>query len=328
MIEIAFSERYIYDLPEGHRFPIAKYKRIVDKLLDDNIIGPQQIFDPGMASEEILLAHDIGYYNKVNQLSLTAEEIRTLGVPLHRASVNRAINSVAGTLRSAVKAAGNGRFSVKTGIETKKTDQELKPDQLLAGNKTALGISIGGGYHHAFYDHGEGFCIFNDLAITARYMIKNRLAERVLIIDLDVHQGNGTASILNNDENIFTFSMHGSKNYPAKKQTSDYDLGLPDGTGDRDYLYNLEFALDSILKNFIPDYILYQGGVDVLQSDQLGRLGLTMKGCRKRDEVVFNTIKNLNIPSALTLGGGYSKDIQVIIQAHVTTINTALHILG
>ena len=192
---------------------------------------------------------------------------------------------------------------------------------------TGLGISIGGGYHHAFYDHGEGFCIFNDLAIAGRHLIDKGLAHKILIIDLDVHQGNGTASILNKDENIFTFSMHGSKNYPVKKQFSDYDLALPDGTGDKDYLYNLECALDSILTQLTPDHILYQGGVDVLQSDQLGRLGLTMQGCKKRDEIVFKTIANLNIPSTLTLGGGYSKDINVIVQAHVNTINTALEIL-
>ena len=412
MVEIAYSDRYIYELPEGHRFPIAKYKRIVEKLLEDKIIAHQQVFDPGMANNEIQLAHDIEYYNKVIQLSLTAAEIRTLGVPLHQASVNRALNSVAGTLRSAVKAARKEEINEKAGKEIKKMDPEFNTDQkLMAGpepevdsvlklepepkvdsvlkiepeskanpelkvafemnsvqemitgteektgtekkvgtaektgtekkrarlnakkedpgwNETRPGISIGGGYHHAFYDHGEGFCIFNDLAITARYLINSGLAKRILIIDLDVHQGNGTASILNRDDNIFTFSMHGSNNYPAKKQLSDYDLDLPDGAGDKDYHYNLEFALDSILKQFIPDYILYQGGVDVLQSDQLGRLGLTMKGCKRRDEIVFETIRSLNIPSTLTLGGGYSKDINVIIQAHVNTIITALDILG
>jgi acetoin utilization deacetylase AcuC-like enzyme len=400
MVKVAYSERYIYELPEGHRFPIAKYKRIVDKLLEDNIIDPQQIFDPGMVDNEVLLAHDIEYYNKVIQLALGADEIRTLGVPLHEASVNRALNSVAGTVRSAESAAKQALIYERAGIEFKKSDREsmahpdskahpesktdselkvdpglkagpgskldadLKAESLrnseqemnskadmnlktglkaemevkktgaqiynsdLEANRTRLGISIGGGYHHAFYDHGEGFCIFNDLAIAARYLINKGLAKRILILDLDVHQGNGTASILNKDENIFTFSMHGSKNYPAKKQTSDYDLDLPDGTGDRDYLYNLEFALDAILQQFIPDYMLYQGGVDVLQSDQLGRLGLTMLGCKKRDKIVFKTIRSLKIPSTLTLGGGYSKDINVIIQAHVNTISTALEILG
>jgi acetoin utilization deacetylase AcuC-like enzyme len=365
MVKVAYSERYIYELPEGHRFPIAKYKRIVDKLLEDNIIDPQQIFDPGMVDNEVLLAHDIEYYNKVIQLALGADEIRTLGVPLHEASVNRALNSVAGTVRSAESAAKQALIYERAGIEFKKSDREsmahpdskahpesktdselkvdpglkagpgskldadLKAESLrnseqemnskadmnlktglkaemevkktgaqiynsdLEANRTRLGISIGGGYHHAFYDHGEGFCIFNDLAIAARYLINKGLAKRILILDLDVHQGNGTASILNKDENIFTFSMHGSKNYPAKKQTSDYDLDLPDGTGDRDYLYNLEFALDAILQQFIPDYMLYQGGVDVLQSDQLGRLGLTMLGCKKRDNLVVVILRTL-----------------------------------
>jgi acetoin utilization deacetylase AcuC-like enzyme len=298
MIEVAFSDKYIYTLPEGHRFPIGKYKLIVDKLLNDNIIGANQLFDPGMIGNEVMLAHNVEYYNNVTQFALTASEIRTLGVPLHEASVNRALNSVAGTIRSAEKA-----------------------------KKKGLGISIGGGYHHAFSDHGEGFCIFNDLAIAARYLVYNNLANKILIVDLDVHQGNGTASILSDDDDIYTFSMHGSKNYPAKKVPSNYDLELPDGMNDKDYLYNLEHALDFILKQFNPDYILYQAGVDVLQSDQLGRLGLSMEGCRKRDEIVFKTIGELNIQSALTLGGGYSRDISVIIQAHVNTIITALSLL-
>ncbi len=380
MVKVAFSEQYIYQLPEGHRFPIAKYRRIIDKLLEDKIIGPHQVFDPGMVGREVLLAHGIEYYNKVVQLALSTEEIRMLGVPLHEASVNRALNSVAGTLRSAENAAnketiyGDAGFKINTEYQNSKEDRNPIVNRALRedpesksenqsktgpglkanpaskldpeftadveskenprsktdpeGSNTRLGITIGGGYHHAFYDHGEGFCIFNDLAITARYLIDKGLAKRILIIDLDVHQGNGTASILHEDDNIFTFSMHGSKNYPAKKQASDYDLGLPDGTGDQDYLYNLEFALDSILKQFTPDHILYQGGVDVLQSDQLGRLGLTMMGCKKRDQIVFNTLKSLSIPSTLTLGGGYSRDINIIIQAHVNTISTALDILG
>ena len=299
MVEIAFSERYIYRLPTGHRFPIGKYKRIVDRLLVDRIIGADQIYDPGMVDNEVLLAHDSDYYNKVIQYTLSPSEIRTLGVPLHEGSVGRAINSVAGTVRSVEKAM-----------------------------KLGLGISIGGGYHHAFSDHGEGFCIFNDLAIAARHLLQSMQNYKILIVDLDVHQGNGTASILSEDDNIYTFSMHGSKNYPAKKIPSNYDLELPDGMSDKDYLYNLEHALEIILKQFYPDFILYQAGVDVLQSDQLGRLGLSMEGCRKRDEIVFNTIRQLNIPSALTLGGGYSKDIGIIIQAHVNTINTAIDILG
>jgi len=313
MVEIAFSEKHIYALPEGHRFPIGKYKLIVDKLLDDNIIRVNQIFDPGMAGKEVLLAHDREYYNNVIQFALTPNELRALGVPLHKASVNRALNSVSGTVKSAEKAARIGTKTRKAGISAR---------------KKGLGISIGGGYHHAFSDHGEGFCIFNDLAIAARHLVQKNLAHNILIVDLDVHQGNGTASILRNDENIYTFSMHGLKNYPAKKESSNFDLELPDGMRDGDYLYNLEHALTFILEQFNPDIILYQAGVDVLQSDQLGRLGLSIEGCRKRDEVVFNTIRELSIPSAITLGGGYSKDIRVIIQAHVNTINTALEILG
>lgn len=299
MVRLAFSDRYIYELPEGHRFPIRKYQMIMDALIRDQIIFPEQVYDPGLADEEILLAHDPIYYKNVLNLKLSDSEIRNLGVPLHTLSVARARNSVAGTLRSAEQATATG-----------------------------LGITIGGGYHHAFADHGEGFCIFNDLAIAARFLLKHTLARKILVLDLDVHQGNGTAHICAGDPGIFTFSMHGQKNYPAKKERSSLDIELADGTSNEDYLVKLEQGLDQVFQTNTIDLILYQAGVDVLASDQLGRLALTLEGCRRRDYHVFNRAQKMNIPVVVTLGGGYSKDISTIVQAHVNTILSAFEVLG
>lgn len=299
MIKIAFSDKFLYELPEGHRFPIRKYELIKDQLLYENIINEDQLFDPGIAEKEILLAHDKKYFEKVKSLELSRSEIRTLGIPIHEKSVGRALNSIAGTVQSAI-----------------------------SSKKLGAGINIGGGYHHAFADHGEGFCIFNDLAVAARYLIKNKLAENILILDLDVHQGNGTANILANDKEVFTFSMHGQKNYPIRKEKSNLDIMLPDLTRDREYLKILKDSLDTVFKEFIPDFILYQAGVDILESDKLGRLAISLNGCRLRDDFVLKIAKEHKIPISITLGGGYSPAIKDVVDAHVNTIRMAMENFG
>jgi acetoin utilization deacetylase AcuC-like enzyme len=177
-------------------------------------------------------------------------------------------------------------------------------------------MNIAGGTHHAFQDRGEGFCLLNDLAITANYLIENRMANNVLIVDLDVHQGNGTAAILGHRSDVFTFSMHGEKNYPHRKEKSHLDCGLPDHTNDLDYLKTLDESLNQILTNFKPDFILYQAGVDVLGSDQLGRLNLTMDGIKNRDKKIIELAQNLSIPIMCCMGGGYSKKVSEIVDAH------------
>ncbi len=221
--------------------------------------------------------------------------MRKLGVPLHPQSVGRALNSVAGTLKSADNALADG-----------------------------LGINIGGGYHHAFYDHGEGFCIFNDLAVTARYLHQHHFANKILIVDLDVHQGNGTASILKNEPDIFTLSVHGANNYPHKKEISDLDVPVPDCINDKTYLSILEKVLSKVLAQFSPDFLLYQSGVDVLASDKLGKLSLTIEGCLQRDKMILELARSLQVPLVITLGGGYSQKIKHIIKAHVNTIRVAV----
>jgi acetoin utilization deacetylase AcuC-like enzyme len=296
-IRIADPGKYVYDLPEGHRFPIRKYNLVRDQLLYEKVIAQDQLYEPGTDPERIFLAHDADYVWRVLDLSLPEYEIRKIGVPIHEKSVARALGSVNGTVMAAMEALNTG-----------------------------IGINIGGGYHHAFSGHGEGFCIFNDLAIAARFLTLVHRLKNILILDLDVHQGNGTASILKEDNPIFTFSMHGAGNYPIQKEKSDWDVELPDGTRDREYLEALDKNLEIVLADFLPGMILYQAGVDILKTDQLGRLEISPEGCRERDRKVLQLAAKKEIPLVITLGGGYSPKIRDITDAHAATIRTALEI--
>lgn len=189
-----------------------------------------------------------------------------------------------------------------------------------------VGLNIAGGTHHAFSNRGEGFCMLNDQAIAAQWLLDQQLVQKILIIDLDVHQGNGTAEIFRNESRVFTFSMHGRNNYPLKKEVSDLDVELADATSDALYLFTLQQRLDLILQKFVPDFIFYQSGVDVLQTDKLGKLALTLDGCKKRDEVVFRLAKQLEVPIVCTMGGGYSPEIKTIIEAHANTFRTVFQL--
>jgi acetoin utilization deacetylase AcuC-like enzyme len=189
--------------------------------------------------------------------------------------------------------------------------------------ETGLGFNIAGGTHHAFYERGEGFCLLNDQVIAAKWLLQNTKIKRVLIIDLDVHQGNGTAALCANEERIFTFSIHGSGNYPLKKEKSDLDIDLKDGISDKEYLFLLESNLDKIISTFQPEFIFYQSGVDVLESDKLGRLSLSQKGSFERDSIVYNLVRQLKVPVVTTMGGGYSPQIKDIVNAHANTFKAA-----
>ena len=190
-----------------------------------------------------------------------------------------------------------------------------------------VAFNIAGGTHHAYADRGEGFCLLNDQAIASKWLMHEKEVNKILIIDLDVHQGNGTAKIFENDPNVFTFSMHGKNNYPLKKELSDLDIELEDGTGDRDYLYLLESSLHSILKDFDPDFVFYQCGVDIIDTDKLGKLKVSKEGARKRDILVFDTVKQLDVPVVCSMGGGYSPKIADIVDAHANTFRMAQTIL-
>ena len=295
MLKIAFSPIYKYVLPEKHRFPMIKYELIPEQLLYEGTVSEEQFFHPDpLTEEEILWTHDAEYWQKLKNQTLSRKEIRAIGFPMSEKLIHRGRHIANGTVQCALYAREYG-----------------------------VAMNVAGGTHHSFAHKGEGFCVFNDIAIASNYLLNHGIAEKILVVDLDVHQGNGTAQIFQHDDRVFTFSMHGEKNYPHRKVPSDLDIGLPDGTEDGPYLEALREALPRLIDEVQPDQVFYLSGVDVIYSDKLGRLGLSLQGCRERDEFVLKTCKANNLPVAISMGGGYSERLAHIVEAHANTFRVA-----
>ncbi|MCB0620588.1 MAG: histone deacetylase [Saprospiraceae bacterium] len=295
MLRIAYSPIYKYELPEGHRFPMIKYELLPEQLLYEGTVSEANFFHPEPAAEEVITrTHEPGYWNRLKNLELSEKEIRAIGFPLSEILVRRGTHISNGTVQCALYAQQYG-----------------------------VAMNVAGGTHHAFSYKGEGFCLLNDIAIAANYLLDRKLAQRILIVDLDVHQGNGTAQIFRNDARVFTFSLHGARNYPTRKEPSDLDIGLPDKTTDEYYLRVLQQVLPRLLDTFQPEFLFYLSGVDVLSTDKLGRLSLTLDGCRRRDLFVLESCRRNNIPVAVSMGGGYSERIAHIVEAHANTFRVA-----
>lgn len=295
MLKIAYHTIYAHPLPEGHRFPMLKYELIPEQLMHEGIISKANLFAPKICNEEtILLTHDANYWQRMKSLQLTTREMRTIGFPLSKELIERERTIMQGTIDCAI-------FALEYGVS----------------------LNIAGGTHHAFTDRGEGFCLLNDFAIASDFLLKKKLAHKILIVDLDVHQGNGTAAIFSGNENVFTFSMHGAHNYPFHKEQSDLDIGLPDGSNGEQYNSKLTKTLNQLIKLHQPDFIFYLSGVDVLATDKFGKMNFSIYDCKQRDEIVFNTCKNNNLPVCVAMGGGYSPDIKHIVSAHCNTFISA-----
>ena len=299
MLKIAFNNNYILPLPENHRFPMIKYELIPLQLKHEGLVEEDNFFSPGKIETKWLnKCHTTQYINKLNSLSLSKSEIRKTGFPLSKELIEREYIITEGTRKCVDYAILNGASA-----------------------------NIAGGTHHSFQDRGEGFCLFNDVAIGAYYALTEYELKKILVIDLDVHQGNGTASIMKNESRVFTFSMHGAKNYPFKKEISDIDVELEDGIEDDQYLYLLEKNLKQINQLFEPQIIFYISGVDILSTDKLGRLKITREGCRKRDDLVFDYAFKNNLPIITSMGGGYSTKTYDIVEAHCNTFKSMLRII-
>jgi len=298
MIKIAYCDIYAHPLPEGHRFPMLKYELIPLQLLHTGKILPEQLFCPSAVSEEVIVAtHDQKYWEQLRDLTLPYKDQRRIGFPLTAQLVNREIRIVQGTIDGAMYALTHG-----------------------------IAFNVAGGTHHAGTNWGEGFCLLNDQAIAANFLLNNGICKRILIVDLDVHQGNGTAEIFIDEPRVFTFSMHGDKNFPFRKEQSDLDLPLENGiTGDL-YLKLLEERLPALIKSFQPDFVFYLAGVDVLSSDKLGKLKLSKSDAAQRDRIVFELCKVHGLPIQVSMGGGYSTDIKDIVDAHCNTFNAGIDI--
>jgi acetoin utilization deacetylase AcuC-like enzyme len=297
---VAWHMDYAHPLPEGHRFPMEKYNLLPEQLLFEGTLSPSHFFQPGQLNDQVLhLAHTPEYVNELEGGSISPKAMRKTGFPWSEQLVQRERRIMQGTIQAALHAVEN-----------------------------RIGFNIAGGTHHAFREHGEGFCLYNDLALTAFHLLQQGIVRRVLIVDLDVHQGNGTAGIMQGVSEVFTFSMHGEKNYPFRKMQSSLDLSLSDGIGDKEYLKLLDYHLNRILDDFAPDFMLYQCGVDILETDALGRMGISIAGCRERDRLVFKAAERCAIPVCASMGGGYSPQIRSIIEAHANTFRVGLDILG
>ena len=277
---------------------MIKYELIPEQLIRENTCSDKNFFKPEMIDEKIVLkTHQLQYFDRLKKQKLSSKEIREIGFPLSKELYIREMTISKGTIDCV-------NFSIDNGIS----------------------MNIAGGTHHAFYDRGEAFCMLNDQAIAANYILDNGLGKKILIIDLDVHQGNGTASIFKNNNSVFTLSFHGKNNYPFRKEKSDLDIELEDNTNDEIYLNLLMETIPEILDKTEPDFIFYLSGVDVLKNDKLGRLSMSIEGCKERDKYIIETCYNNSIPIQISMGGGYSSILKDIIEAHSNTFRLAQEI--
>lgn len=274
---------------------MIKYELLPEQLLREGTVSPSDFFHPeALTDDEILSVHTVGYLKALEHNSLDRKAQRAIGFPLRQDLIIRGRHIARGTYDCAIYAQQEG-----------------------------IALNTAGGTHHSFADRGEGFCVFNDVAIASQLLLDRHEAKQILIIDLDVHQGNGTAHIFSDTPQIFTLSVHGAKNYPLRKEISDLDLGLPDGCEDEAYLNALENFIPQTIDRVRPDMIFYLAGVDILATDKLGRLSVSRAGCKQRDQYILTLCKEYNIPVAVVMGGGYSHQIKDIVEAHANTFRVA-----
>lgn len=296
---VAYTPRYYADIGEGHVFPIRKFELVRDRLLAEGTLAPAEVVEPQPASvEDVLLVHTDDYVTRLRAGALTARELRRLGLPWSKALVRRSFLATGGTLLAA-------RWALAGGV----------------------GSNLAGGTHHAYPDHGAGFCVLNDVAVAVRVLLRDGLIGRAAVVDCDVHQGDGTATIFEGDPAVFTFSMHGAKNYPLFKARSSLDVELPDGTGDGEYLNALARGLPRVFEHR-PDLVFYLGGADPFAGDKLGRLAVTVEGLRARDELVLGACRDAGVPVATVMSGGYAADINDTVEIHCNTVRAVRAVFG
>jgi acetoin utilization deacetylase AcuC-like enzyme len=290
-----YCDHFVLPLPDGHRFPMAKYARLRERVITEGLVAAGDLHEAPAASWEALtLAHTPAYVAAVAAGTLSAEMLRRIGFPWSPAMVERSRRSAGATIAAARAALDDG-----------------------------AAVNLAGGTHHAFADRGEGYCVFNDVAVAARLLQHEGRCTRIAVVDCDVHQGNGTAAIFRNDHTVFTFSMHGEKNYPFRKETSDLDVELPDGTGDAAYLAALSAHLPAVFARQQPELVFYLAGADPFEGDRLGRLRVSMAGLEARDALVFDACRAAGTPVAVAMSGGYAPEVDDIVAIHLHTVRAA-----
>lgn len=298
-MKVFYSDHFVLPLPEGHRFPMVKYSMLRERVASSNVCAPGETRVPRPVSDaEILRAHEEGYLRRVVAGTLTEKEMRRIGFPWSERMVERSRRASGGTLGACLAALEDG-----------------------------FAANLAGGTHHAFADRGEGYCVFNDSAIAARAVQAMGLVERVVVLDTDVHQGNGTAAILRGDASVFTFSIHGARNFPFRKQESDLDVALPDGADDGEYLDALEDGLEKALDRSEAQLAIYLAGADPYEDDRLGRLCVSKEGLAERDRLMLESCRERGIPVAVTMAGGYARDVRDTVDIHFQSIERAATLL-
>jgi acetoin utilization deacetylase AcuC-like enzyme len=294
-VKAFYSDHYVLPLPDGHKFPMAKYQMLRRRVAESSLLPGKEMIEADAATEgELDRVHRRDYVRRVREGALDEREQRRIGFPWSPQMVERSLRSAGGTIAAC-------RAALEEGV----------------------GVNLAGGTHHAFADRGEGFCVFNDSAIAARAMQAERRARRILVIDCDVHQGNGTASIFAGDPTVFTFSIHGANNFPYRKETSDLDVALPDGTGDDAYLAALDRALPRAIERAGADLAIYVSGADPHENDRFGRLKLSSGGISARDRRVFAACRAARLPVAVSMAGGYGRDVEATVAIHFETVRIA-----
>jgi acetoin utilization deacetylase AcuC-like enzyme len=296
-VKAFYSDTFVLPLPEHHRFPMAKYRLVRERLLADRVLSADDLYLPDPIDwDDLRLVHDAAYVDAIATGSFAPEIQRRIGFPWSPMMVERSRRSVGATLAAARHAIGS----------------------------CAVAANLAGGTHHAFRDRGEGFCVFNDVAVAAAVLLRDGAIARAAVVDCDVHQGNGTAAIFRDEPAIFTFSLHGENNFPFRKEVSDLDVTFADGAGDDEYLAALAAHLPPVLDSHRPDVVFYLAGADPFEGDRLGRLKLSIEGLRARDRVVFDACRVRGIPIAVTMSGGYAPDVDAIVTIHCNTIREAV----
>ncbi len=292
-----YSDTFVLPLPDGHRFPMSKYRRLRERLLEEAVLDPADLLVPPPVSwDDLRLAHSADYVEAVANGTLAADIQRRIGFPWSPAMVERSRRSVGATIAAAHVVVGRGH---------------------------RVAANLAGGTHHAFRDRGEGYCVFNDVAVAARVLQRDDQVARATVVDCDVHQGNGTAAIFRGDPSVFTMSFHGANNFPFRKEAGDLDVTFADGAGDEEYLSALAVHLPRVLDDTDPEVVFYLAGADPYHGDRLGKLGMTIEGLRLRDAYVFDECRRRSIPVVVAMAGGYCPDVEAIAQIHLNTIKEA-----
>ncbi|MDG3003661.1 histone deacetylase family protein [Paludisphaera mucosa] len=308
-MDVFYTDQFVLPLPATHSFPAAKYALLRRRLIDDGIIPPEWLRVPDRATpEEIVRVHDPAYLARVVEGRLSEREVRELGLPWSPELVERSLRSCGATVAAA------------RSVLAEVSRCDARPDGL------CVAMNLAGGTHHAFRDHGAGYCVFNDAAVAARAMQAEGRCRKIVVIDCDVHQGDGTAAIFADDPDVYTFSIHGARNYPLRKQRSRLDVGLDDGTGDEAYLAALEPALGTAIEESEAELAIYLAGSDPFAGDRLGRMKLSREGLAARDRMVFEACREAGLPVATAMAGGYARDVNdtVAIQAETVRIAAGL----